>query len=112
MFWRKKQVDRSHSIKLKKEQMAKLATIADSYNLDTNECITRLIDGFFNNPHTDVGKNVQQTLATGQAAQAQSALNENPLFQFYQQLPPEMQQEIMQRVMGAFMGGNKTSPGF
>jgi len=89
-----------------------LATIADAYDVDTNEAVSRLIDGFFSSPHTDVGKHVQQTMATGQQAAQAAQLSTNPLIQIFQGLPPDAQQALIQKVLGGLTGEKGGGMGF
>lgn len=89
--------------------MAKLATIAEAYGIDSQECVHRLIDGFYSSPHTETGKDVQKIMATGARAQAQAS--SNPLMQIWNTLPEEAQGELIQKAIGSFLGQKGGSGG-
>lgn len=112
IFGRKKRKMRNHMVTLRKEQMAKLDVIAEAYNLDTNEAINRLIDGFYSAPHSAVGKDVQQTMVTGASAQAAVEMSSNPVVQIFQALPPQAQQALVEKVVGAFVKKSEAGMGF
>lgn len=116
MFWsRKKRQDRSHKIVIKKEQMAKLATMCEAFgHKNTNETVSRLIDGFFSDPLGPTGRHVGQVMSVGEQNIRQQVTNENPLMQIFNQLPPELQKAVMEKAVGYIAGsGNKgLSTGF
>lgn len=100
---------RGHTVVLKKEQMAKLDTMREAFGHEnSNETISRLIDGFFSDPLSPTGRHVGQVMAVGEQNIQQQALNENPVFQIFNQLPPELQKAVMEKVVSYVAGsGNK-----
>ena len=91
--------------------MAKLDTIAQYHNLKPNEAMSRLIDGYFSNPHTEVGKHVSQVLAGAEQAQL-DASTQGGLIGMYKQLPPDIQKAIEAWLMSRLTGGSEAATGF
>lgn len=88
--------------------MAKLATIAEAHDLDTDTCIARLIDGYFSAPHSPLGQDVTKVMQAG----AQAQMSTNPLMQIFSSLPPETQNQLVQKVVGTFLGQKGASSDF